>query len=152
MSKRCKACGKNFQQHPQVTNQTYCSEPECQRERRRRWRQEKRRTDPDYRENQSRINKDWLANNPEYWSQYRDANPSYVERNRTQQQRRNQKLRNVPIGKLYVSAPAFPFASGLYRIELVSGDGIVKMDSWTVEIVVLPMNHAGVVADCKERT
>lgn len=113
MSKRCKACGQNFQHHPQVKNQTYCSAKECQRERRRHWQQKKRRTDPDYLENQSRINKDWRTNNPEYWQQYRNANPNYVERNRKQQHRRNKKRQDTPIGKLYVSKPSFPLASGL---------------------------------------
>ena len=55
MTKQCKACGTAFQPHPKVQNQTYCSSPECQRERRRRWQQKKRRDDADYRDNDVRA-------------------------------------------------------------------------------------------------
>ena len=48
MTKQCKACGTAFQSHPKVPNQTYCSSPECQRERRRRWLEGKRQIDADY--------------------------------------------------------------------------------------------------------
>jgi len=53
MSKRCKACGQDFRPRPQVPKQTYCSTPECQRERRRITQQMKRRDDPDYLGNDS---------------------------------------------------------------------------------------------------
>ena len=56
--KRCAACGHIFRPLPQVPNQTYCSNPECQQERRQHWQQEKLKTDPDYRDNQSRSHKE----------------------------------------------------------------------------------------------
>jgi predicted nucleic acid-binding Zn-ribbon protein len=85
MSKRCTACGQVFRPRPQIPNQIYYANPECQRERRRRWQQEKLKTDPDYRDNQSRSHKDWAKDNPEYWRQYRGAHPDY------RQQKRNPK-------------------------------------------------------------
>lgn len=67
ISKQCAACGQVFRPRPQFPDQTYCSVPECQREQRRHWQQEKRRTDPDYRDNQNRAHKPWAEDNPEYW-------------------------------------------------------------------------------------
>lgn len=49
MTEQCKACGNEFQPHPKVPNQIYCSSPEPQRERGRRWLQDKRQIDADSR-------------------------------------------------------------------------------------------------------
>lgn len=152
MSKQCAACGRIFRPCPQVPNQIYCSAPECQRERRRLWQREKLRTDPDYRDNQSRSNKNWATENPGYWRKYRDENPDYVDSNRKQQQRRNQKRQWAPIAKMDVSAPAFPLSSGRYRLTPVSDDGIAKMDVWIVEINVLSSISDDSPGDCKDRT
>lgn len=54
MSKQCQACGHPFTSRPQNPNQKYCTNSECQRERRRRWQQQKRRDDADYRDNDVR--------------------------------------------------------------------------------------------------
>ena len=53
-----------FPADPRVKNHTYCSAPDCQKERRKQWRQTKMMTDPDYRDNKSRIQRDWLDRNP----------------------------------------------------------------------------------------
>ena len=46
--KICPCCGENFQPHHKVPNQTYCSSPECQKERRQGWDRKKQKSDPDY--------------------------------------------------------------------------------------------------------
>lgn len=148
--KRCAACGQRFRPYAQVPNQTYCSAPECQRERRRHWQQEKRRTDPDYRDNQSRSHKDWAKDNPAYWRKYRDDHPIYTERNRKQQQTRNQKRQEASIAKMDVSASAFLLPTGQYRLTPVSSDGIAKMDSWIVGITLLSSCCEDSASDCKE--
>ena len=51
MSKQCQACGHPFTPRSQNPNQNYCTNSECQREHRRRWQQQKRRDDADYRDN-----------------------------------------------------------------------------------------------------
>ena len=96
-TKTCDACGCTFTPRPQNPNQKYCTNSECQRERRRRWQQQTRQGDSDYRDNDIRTNKTWAAKNPEYWKRYRDENPAYVERNRNLQQQRNQKQRTTVI-------------------------------------------------------
>src|ERR1017187_3709101 len=137
MSKRCIACGEDFRPHPQVPMQTYCSAAECQRERRRCSQQKKRREDPDYRENDTRCNKDWAVQNSEYWKQYREKHPDYADRNRQMQQNRNQKQRDAKIAKVGVSALNFVLPSGRYRLTHVTADEIANEDSWIVEITAL---------------
>jgi hypothetical protein len=135
--KRCAACNQSFRQHPQVRNQSYCSAPECQRERRRRSQQKKRRDDPDYRDNDSRNNKDWAAKSPDYWKRYREDHPDYADRNRRLQQIRNQKQREAKIAKVDESGLLSSLPSGRYRLTPITTEGIASEDSWIVEISVL---------------
>lgn len=142
MSKQCEACGRLFTPRPQTPHQAYCCSPECQRERRRRWQEQKRRVDPDYRDNDVRVSKAWATENPEYWKRYRDDNPTYAERNRNLQQKRNQKLRGQMIANEDVSRQSnFP-PSGRYRLVALSEDGIANGDAWIVEIAVLSSDSA----------
>lgn len=136
MTKQCKACGTAFQPHPKVQNQTYCSSPECQRERRRRWQQKKRRDDADYRDNDARASKAWATENPKYWKRYRDENPAYAERNRNLQQQRNQNIRASVIANEDVSRPFNQLPAGRYRMVRIE-DGSANGDVWIVEIAVL---------------
>ena len=149
MSKRCVACGEDFRPHPQVPMQTYCSTPECQRERRRCSQQKKRREDPDYRENDSRYNKDWAVQNPDYWKRYRESHPDYADRNRQMQQNRNQKQRDTKIAMVDVSALNFSLPSGRYRLTPVTADEIANEDSWIVEITALSAPCGFLKHDCK---
>lgn len=152
MSRRCAACGQQFHPLPQVPDQTYCSAPECQRERRRRWQREKQRSDPDYRDNQMRSQKKWAQDHPDYWRQYRQTNPDYVERNREQQRLRNEKQRAPEIAKM--DAPALPLSlpTGRYRLIPASHDDIAKRDEWIVEITVLSSPFRLFRDDCKDMT
>lgn len=137
MSKRCKACGRLFRPHPRVPDQTYCSDPECQRERRRRWQQQKRQEDPHYRENDADHHKAWAATNPGYWKRYRDSHPDYADRNRSLQQDRNRRQAETGIANEDASTPVLPFQSGRYRLVLVAAAGIANEDEWIVEITVI---------------
>lgn len=136
MSKRCKACGQNFQHHPQVPQQAYCSAPSCQRERKRQWQRHKLQTDPDYQDNQARAQQAWSQRNPDYSRQYRDAHPEYVKRNRDQQRERTALTKNPVVAKMDASISANPLPSGIYRLRLITNDKVAKMDVWTVEITV----------------
>lgn len=152
MSRRCAACGQHFTPFPQVPDQTYCSEPECQRERRRRWQREKQRTDPDYRDNQGRSQKRWAQEHPDYWQQYRKENPCYVERNRERQRTRNEKQRSAKIVKMNVSIlPLLP-PTGRYRLIPVSDNEIANRDEWIIEITVLSSPFRPIRDDCKDMT
>ena len=150
--KRCANCNDEFRPRPQVPKQTYCPLPECQQRRRSRWEQKKRQTDPDYRENQSRVQKDWLERNPDYHRQYRADHPASTELNREKQRQRNKERRDNRIAKMDVSAQIIPLPSGKYRISPVPNDGIAKMDAWTVEITMLSISCDDSADDCKEST
>jgi len=48
---RCAHCNDLFTPAPQVPKQTYCSKPNCQKERRKQWQRNRLQSDPDYRAN-----------------------------------------------------------------------------------------------------
>jgi len=75
--------------------QHYCSARGCQRERRRRTQKHKRRTDPDYKENDLEAQREWRKRNPQYQKDYRQANPQYTQRNRQQQHTRDKNRRGA---------------------------------------------------------
>jgi hypothetical protein len=111
MEKRCQCCKRRFHSHPAVCEQRYCSDPECQKARKRAWQKEKLTKDSDYRANQAEAQKRWRSRNRDYWGQYRKRNPAYTEKNRMGQRERNRVRR--------------------------SGAGIAKMDELIVEIAVV---------------
>jgi hypothetical protein len=153
--KRCVACRKKFESRPQIREHSYCSSIQCQRERRRKWQQIKRKNDPAYKDNQLRAQQAWNERNPDYWDNYRRENPDYREGNRKRQRERNAKRKESLIAKMDVSVANSRLPSGIYRMIPINAPEIAKMDSWTVEIkfisdtCALPMNAR---CDCKERT
>ena len=135
MEKRqCLECCQLFYPCPQVPHQSYCSSPNCQRARRRKWMRNKLKTDSDYQENQLFAQKAWSKRNTGYWKEYRASHPEYVERNRISQHQRNTKSQANIIANIDESSEANPFPSGIYRLSLVSDNAIAKMNMWTVEI------------------
>lgn len=135
-TKRCLACNQEFQAHPQVSQQAYCSAPGCQRERRRLWQLKKRQTDPDYLENQMRAQQSWCDSHPDYWKDYRARHPEYANKNRIQQRKRN-KNQKEKIAKMDVSGQALSLPSGIYRLNPISDSEIAKMATLIVEIRVI---------------
>ena len=144
--KRCTACNDLFTPRRNVPDQTYCSKPECQRERRRRWQRRKLKDDPDYRANQVAAQRRWRERHPDYWRRYRRDHPAYTERNRQRQRQRNRK-RDPPVtgpsAPAVAKMDAYPLQSvlpsGTYRLVPVSDGGIAKMDAYLVEMHVLSM-------------
>lgn len=134
---QCESCGEVFWPRPQVPDQRYCDKAACQRERRRRWQQAKRKSDADYRDNQRQAARAWRSRQREYWREYRRTHPQYVEANRTQQQRRNARRGVCVIANMDVSTRDSAIASGTYRLTPAAVGGIANMDAWIVEITVL---------------
>ena len=132
MTRRCACCGKPFAPRPQVPDQAYCSDPDCQRARKRQWQRAKLQSDPDYRDNQRAAQQTWSQRNPDYWRGYRDARPDYAQHNREQQRSRDQ-ARNDDLAKMDVC----DLPTGLYRItrhpEFPRENGV----SWVVELTPL---------------
>lgn len=135
-NKNCAACGQTFQPRPQVPQQTYCSASGCQLQRRKHWQKFKLQADPDYRDNQTRAQQAWSQRNPDYWRQYRQSHPDYVDRNRAQQRGRDSAAATGSLAKMDASNPPTPLTSGLYRLIPVADPDLAKMDVWIVEITV----------------
>jgi len=141
MSKRrCAACRALFTVRAQTPQQRYCSAPACQRERRRCWQREKRRSDPDYRENQKQAQQRWASRHGEYWRCYRAEHPEYTAANRAKQRERDRRRREheasparADLAKSDASSPDSPTFSGTYRLVPVTCQ-LAKMDVWTVEL------------------
>lgn len=140
---RCAHCGARFIPAPQVPNQAYCSKPDCQKERRRRWQKSKRQSDPDYRDNQLRAQKAWTNRNPDYWRLRRQNNPDYGN-----PLSGGQDLGATESAKPSVKmAPSNPppilrkaWQDGVFRLTVLAEPDDVKMDSWIVELSRI---HAG---------
>ncbi len=124
-SRKCLACGQFFKPRPQTREQTYCSNPDCQRERRRRSKQQQRLAS-------ASLNSVGAKRKSEYWRKYREQHPGYVERNRVQQQYRNR--RNLHRSKTNEIARLPP---GRYLITRLDGDIIAKGHAWLAEIRIL---------------
>lgn len=93
--RRCRYCQQIFQPalyHPQ---QVVCSQPTCQRQRRRDYHRQKIVSDPVYRQVCLESPRKWREAHPGYWKQYRRNHPQQLERNRQRQQLRDQKRRLV---------------------------------------------------------
>jgi len=133
-TKICACCGQPFTPRPQVRDQAFCSAPACQRERRLRWQRDKMRSDPDYRDNQSRSQRAWLDRNPDYWRTYRSQ---------------ADKTSSPPVSTAMVTSGA-PL-SGLYWIKFRQ-DVSAKSDVWIAEITPACMECPSKKDACKERT
>ncbi|MBP8898423.1 MAG: hypothetical protein QG660_1535 [Pseudomonadota bacterium] len=136
--RQCQACQAPFRPRPQIAEQRFCSAAACQRERRRRWQATRRQNDPDYRENQKRVQKAWAEHHPNYWRDYRREHPEYTERNRAQQRQRAQDQAAAgQIAKMNASKAEMFLPSGTYRLSPVVDASLAKSDAWMVEITVI---------------
>ena len=135
----CNACGESFLPRAQSPRQTYCTKEPCQRERKRLWQQTKRKSDPDYLENQLGAQRAWSKRNPDYWKSYRTKHPAYVSQNRAKQQARNHK--STAIAKMDLSGASAELPSGVYQLTKLSENSQGPADVWTVLISVIAQKH-----------
>jgi len=138
MEKTCLCCKKQFHSHPAVRHQQYCSDPECQRARKRKWQKTKLANDSDYRTNQASAQRQWRSRNKGYWREYRRRNPAYTEKNRVGQTERNRRQRSESgIAKMDEQKGKPLIVSGRYRLVPFCNQGIAKMDELIVELGVI---------------
>lgn len=141
--KRCKHCKKVFKPNPRVPKQQYCSNPECQKARKREWQKRKLDEDEEYRQNQRDAQKRWRRKNPDYWKEYRKKNQEYTNRNKEQQAVRNNKRKmNVnnpgqPIAKMDMKVDSNIIISGTYKMFPVTSSEVAKMDPIFVKIEMI---------------
>ena len=138
MEKSCLCCKKRFKAHPAVRDQGYCSDPGCQKSRKRKWQKAKLANDSDYRANQAEAQRRWRSRNKDYWKAYRRKHPVYTEANRTGQRERNRRRRSGSgIAKMDELKRKTPILSGRYRLVPFCNQGIAKMDELIVELGVI---------------
>jgi len=114
---RCRCCGQPFVPRPQNPTQSYCSDPACQRARKREWQRAKRACDPDYRANDRAAQRTWAQAHPQYWRAWRERHPESVARNRQAQGVRNARRGAGVIAKEDVWMRESALVAGTYRVE-----------------------------------
>jgi S-methylmethionine-dependent homocysteine/selenocysteine methylase len=148
----CQHCHTFFSplRNPQ---QRFCSHRGCQNVRKALWRRARLKNDPDYRENHHHAYQRWRKSNLGYWKSYRDAHPSYTNRNREKERQRrlHKKLvrgaresetsqvanrETLSVAKCDALTAKTPFKAGTYELVPVSHVGVAKCDALIVEISV----------------
>lgn len=87
----CRYCQQSFQPSKCHSDQLICSGRECQRQRRADYRRGKLANDPAYAEKCRESARKWRKQHPDYWTDYRQAHPISVTRNRELQSARDCK-------------------------------------------------------------
>lgn len=137
MEKRwCSACGRPYDPNPRAPRQAYCSDIDCQKARKLLWQRTKRRTDPDYHQEQLEAQSVWRQKNREYWRKYRGEHPEYVASNREQQRERNRRRTDDfnSIAKVDASS-AWPPPPGLFCLARLWGGEATAAQSWLVQLI-----------------
>ena len=132
----CKICAHCGQLFTALRNprKTYCSAPDCQKARKRKWQERQRLSDPDFVLAKRDAQRKWAQNNQDYWSQYRQSRQQYAASNRKKQRQRNVATRSDVIAKTDASNPLQHLRPGLYAIRAVPSLGVAKTDALLVEI------------------
>jgi hypothetical protein len=93
----CRYCQQSFQPSKFRPDQSVCSQPECQRNRRAEDHHRRLETDAEYAQVVRDSQRKWRQAHPDYQRQYRQTHATQVERNREQQHRRDhgRRLRNL---------------------------------------------------------
>lgn len=150
--RRCCLCGKTFIPSAFRQAQQTCSSPECQKRRKTEYHRTRYRTDPEYRLVCRESDGKWRDRNPDYQSNYRQANPAYVDRNRGAQRRRDRKRRMKDLVKNNL---AFDVKSASADVWLVGPEleRLVKNNLAISEVMIfqrLAASDVGPRQSCKE--
>ena len=89
----CRYCQQSFQPSKFRPDQSVCSQPDCQRQRRVEYHRYKIETDPEYAQVVRDSRQKWRAAHPDYQQRYRQTHTEAAERNRTLQRQRDHKRR-----------------------------------------------------------
>lgn len=150
--KCCQCCGSLFDPRPQVPNQTYCSKPACQVDRRKRWSRQKMQNDPDYRDNQGRTQRAWHDRNPDYWREYRGKPSKQQPPNSIQKTQLPAPAKAAELAKMDASNCLSKIASGLYWIDILPRHEQETTGTLIVEITSVCTDCTCKKDACKYRT
>lgn len=106
--KRCIICGTWYTPNPRTAKtQKTCSEPVCRKERKRRYDQDWRRSNPGWSSGRRCKVRAWNAEYPDYWRKYRTGHPEYRARERERKRKyrvlsaaKQVMIRQNPVGYL----------------------------------------------------
>jgi hypothetical protein len=148
-NRRCRYCQQVFPPasfHPQ---QLVCSQPACQRQRRREYHRRRIRSDALYAQVVRDSQKKWRDAHPGYQKQYRQDHPSAVEQNRQQQQLRDQRGR---LQRLVKNNLAVDLRRSSAEVWLLgpAADDLVKNNLAASKLLILQL-PAPPKASCKEQ-
>lgn len=141
--------------------QQYCSQSPCQNVRKSKWRQEKYKWDPDYRENQNQAPKRWRKKNPHYWKHYREIRPSYTNDNRYKQRQRKRAYKGPEPphsrnASQFANSDALthknPVKAGTYQLIPLPYGEVANSDALIVKISVIPTGYQQMGEVCKHTT
>ncbi len=142
--------------------QQFCSRSKCQNVRNSKWRREKQRRDPDYRDNQNQASKRWRKKNPRYWKRYRATHSSYTDDNRCKQRQRKQTDKGPMPPPHFSKASQFAnsdalnsknlFKAGIYQLIPLPRGEFTNSDALIVNISVIPKEYQQMGEVCKHTT
>ena len=91
--KRCEICHQWFSPHPRAPHQRCCFDPACRKERKAKAKKAWRGKTPDYGKGRQSKVCAWAKQYPDYWRNYRQEHPDYVnaERRRMRSVRKKAK-------------------------------------------------------------
>jgi hypothetical protein len=93
LPRSCCSCQHSFEPSKYRPDQSFCGQPDCQRQRRAEYHRRKIEADPVYAEVVSDSRKKWREAHPDYQKAYRRLHETAVERNRQLQRQRDGKRR-----------------------------------------------------------
>ena len=91
LPRRCRYCQQSFQPSKFRSDQSVCSQPDCQRRRRTEYHRHKLESDPEYTQTVRDSRRKWRESHPDYQKNYWQTHPPQAERNRQRQRQRDGK-------------------------------------------------------------
>ena len=136
-NRRCRYCQQLFQLSRYHPHQFVCSQPDCQRQRRREYHRRKLHTDAEYHQVCRDSQQKWRDRHPDYPRQYRQSHLTSVERNRQVQRRRDRQRR---LQNLVKNNLAFDLKHSAAEVWLLGpqAENLAKNNLAFSQVLILP--------------
>lgn len=135
--RRCRFCQELFARSRFHPEQTVCSKKACQRRRQAESRHRQLAADAVYREVCRDSARQWRAEHPGYWKQYRQSHPAAVERNRVRQQVRDQTRRLRSLANNNVALDLKSSVAGIWLLGPEGAD-LANNNLASVQLFIVP--------------
>jgi hypothetical protein len=153
VERRCRYCQQAFQPSKYQPNQSVCSQPECQRQRRTEYHRTRLAADAEYAETCRESARKWRQQHPDYWKHYRQSHPSSADRNRKQQRDRDRKQRLIKLANNTSASDLKPCHAAVWllgtELHHLANNNSVPSQVWVLEAV--PPRSASSAASCKQQ-